>query len=231
MINPLEEALQAEGISGQLADLARGVYGQESSNGRNTKTSNAGAVGGMQILPKTFSSVADSNWDINDPVHNARAGVRYLKQLHNQTKGDLALTAVGYYGGPKAIEKARIGEAVRDPRNPNAPDTFEYADQVLNRLPNPASYNRLTRKNVAVTPVAPPVNTNMYPTEIPAYHGTPDEWSKFGRAMPDEKPVTPVALDFGNAAPIVKPVDGNFLQRFMPASVAPTVAAFKSWLK
>ena len=46
--SPLDIGLMQEGISGPLADVARSVYHQESSGGRNTTTSNAGAVGGMR---------------------------------------------------------------------------------------------------------------------------------------------------------------------------------------
>lgn len=133
-INPFDLALEMEGVSGPVADLARSIYQQESGGGRNTKTSNAGAVGGMQIIPKTFQSVADKGWDIADPIHNARAGLRYVKQLHEATNGDPRLTAIGYYGGPNAINQARQGNPVYDPRNPQAPSTFQYAQQVLSRL-------------------------------------------------------------------------------------------------
>lgn len=229
MNNPFDIALAQEGITGTLAQLARSVYGQESGSGSNTKTSNAGAVGGMQILPKTFASVADKGWDINDPVLNIRGGIRYLKQLHDMTDGDPALTAIGYYGGPKAIEKARAGVAVKDPRNPNAPDTFEYADQVLNRLPNPESYSRPVRNGVNPAPVTPPADTQMYPTDIPAYHGVPDEWSKFGRAVSPPEPVTPKSLGFGNPEPIVSAPDGGIMGRYMPQLVQPMISAFKRW--
>ncbi len=48
------KALAAEGVTGSLAEVARSVYVQESGGGKNTKTSNAGARGGMQIIPGTF---------------------------------------------------------------------------------------------------------------------------------------------------------------------------------
>ena len=131
----LDVALEAEGIGGALADVARSIYAQESGSGKNTTTSNAGAVGGMQILPGTFQQVADKGWDIADPIHNARAGVRYLRAMYERADGDPALAAVGYYGGPGGQDKAKKGEAVADPRNPKAPTTLEYAQQVVNRLP------------------------------------------------------------------------------------------------
>lgn len=133
--NPVERALEAEGADEGLAGLVRSIYQQESGGGRNTKTSNAGAVGGMQILPGTFKEVADDGWSISDPLHNARAGVRYARQMLERAGGEPALAAAGYYGGPGGLEKARNGVAVRDPRNPNAPSTLEYGQQVAARMP------------------------------------------------------------------------------------------------
>lgn len=131
----VDAALKAEGIDGRTADVVRSIYAQESGSGANTKTSNAGAVGGMQITPATFRSVADPDWKIEDPEHNLRAGIRYVKQMSDLAGGDPKLAAAGYYGGPGAIDKARQGIAVSDPRNPKAPNTLQYADQVAARLP------------------------------------------------------------------------------------------------
>ena len=224
-----ESALVKEGITGDLAHLARSVHGQESGSGTNTQTSNAGAVGNMQITPRTFASVADQGWDIKDPEQNIRGGLRYLRQLHESSGGDPSLTAVGYYGGPGAMAKARDGISVRDPRNPNAPDTFEYANQVVDRLPNADAVTRLTRKGMAVNPVPSPVDTQAIPTDIPAYHGIPDEWSKFGRAV---EPVKPQDLNYGvpSTTQVTAPNPG-FLAQYMPKLVQPTMEAFKGWGK
>lgn len=132
--SPVDVALQAEGVTGRAAEVARSIYEQESGSGKNTKTSNAGAVGGMQVVPATFKQVADKGWDINDPIDNARAGVRYVKMLDERGGGDPVLTAAGYYGGPGGQDKARKGIAVSDPRNPKAPNTLEYGQQVASRL-------------------------------------------------------------------------------------------------
>jgi len=141
--SPLDKALAAEGTTGPVADIARSIYTQESGAGSNTKTSNANAVGGMQVQPDTFSSVADKGWNIHDPVQNARAGVRYVQQMYSQAGGDPVLTAAGYYGGPGGLEKARQGIPVSDPRNPGAPNTLQYGQQVASRLPqsSPAVYD------------------------------------------------------------------------------------------
>lgn len=129
-----ENALKAEGVTGPMAQLARSIYSQESSGGRNTNTSNAGAVGGMQIIPSTFKSMADKGWDIKNPEHNARAGIRYIKNLAQKAGGDPWLTAVGYYSGEGGMNAARKGVARVDRRNPNAPNTFQYADSVVGRI-------------------------------------------------------------------------------------------------
>ena len=93
---PFEKALVDEGIVGTpLESLARSIYMQESSGGKNTKTSNAGAVGGMQILPGTFNEVLPGG-NINDPYDNSRAGLRYIKKMNDLAGGDLTLTAAGY---------------------------------------------------------------------------------------------------------------------------------------
>lgn len=138
-VNPFDAALAAEGVDGKVADIARSIYQQESGSGRNTKTSNAGAVGGMQIIPATFSRMSDKGWAIDNPEHNARAGIRYIKTLYDKSGGDPALTAAGYYGGEGGMAKAKQGIAVSDPRNPNAPNTLQYGQQVAARLSSPAS--------------------------------------------------------------------------------------------
>lgn len=128
-----EQALEAEGVTGTQAQLARSIYSQESSGGRNTATSSAGARGGMQIIPSTFKSVADKGWSVDNPLHNARAGIRYIKDLSNKAGGDPWLTAVGYYSGPGGMAAARKGVARRDADEPNAPNTFQYANAVVAR--------------------------------------------------------------------------------------------------
>lgn len=166
--SPFDIALQAEGVTGKAADVARSIYQQESASGKNTKTSNAGAVGGMQIVPATFNSVADDGWDINDPVHNARAGIRYVQQMSDLAGGDPTLTAAGYYGGPGGLEKARNGVAVSDPRNPGAPNTLQYGQQVAQRIPKGAMAQAMDKVTDAIIPSAnaqevPPSNGRAAP--------------------------------------------------------------------
>jgi hypothetical protein len=133
--DPFAAALILEGITDprQIAYL-RSIHGQESGGGKNTKTSNRGAIGGMQILPDTFKSVADAGMDIKDPVDNARAGIRYAMQGYQAAQGNPTLAAAYYYGGPSGLEKAKKGVAVSDPKNPNNPNTLEYGKSIAKRM-------------------------------------------------------------------------------------------------
>ena len=208
-----EEALAAEGITGQLADVARSIYKQESSSGKNTKTSNAGAVGGMQILPDTFASVADKGWDINDPMMNARAGIRYIKQMDKLAGGDPALIAAGYYGGPGGLQKAKQGIAVSDPRNPKAPNTLQYGQQVAARLNGDKAKTKPDMQPVEiakVTPVelpAPEVTAAAQPVPVapvepmpqtvPVMASGPDPWTEFQERFRTSEPVRAADLQYG----------------------------------
>jgi hypothetical protein len=218
-----EQALEAEGVTGPLADIARSIYKQESGSGTNTRTSNAGAVGGMQILPGTFREVADRGWNINDPLQNARAGIRYVRKMHTLAGGDPSLTAAGYYGGPGGLEKARTGVPVSDPRNPNAPTTLEYARQVTARLPGAqpvptgAAFGRYPSSGSARQPVVvppdvrastmPPVGPAQLKPEapipvvaeapLPAFDTRPNAWAEFQRTYQAQAPVRPENLSWG----------------------------------
>ena len=227
MANLFEDALAAEGITGKLADVARSIYQQESGSGKNTKTSNAGAKGGMQIIPSTFNSVADKGWDINDPLHNARAGARYVAQMFKQAGGDPALTAAGYYGGPGGMEKARRGIAVSDPRNPNAPNTLQYAQQVASRIPGSSRVQEAlpveapvqlapapTPTTVAYRDVAPPAPVRSMADDVA-------EWNQLQQAMPQEQPVRVADLNYGQF---------NAPQMAMPrVNIQPNFQAFSKW--
>ncbi|WP_162174148.1 lytic transglycosylase domain-containing protein [Herminiimonas sp. CN] len=195
-----DKALADEGVTGPAADVARSIYQQESGSGRNTKTSNAGAVGGMQVIPATFNRMADQGWDINNPEHNARAGIRYIKTLNERAGGDPALTAAGYYGGEGAIDKARKGIAVSDPRNPNAPNTLQYGQQVADRLPK---RNPLMQAANAVTSAIMPSANAAAISEVNPY----DQFD-----MPSGKTAAPNPYDQFDptaAAQTANPADGN----------------------
>lgn len=245
-----ESALSAEKVTGPLADLARSIYTQESGGGKNTKTSNAGARGGMQIIPGTFAQVADKGWSIDDPLQNARAGIRYLKTLDKQAGGNPTLTAAGYYGGPGGLEKARRGVAVADPRNPNAPNTLQYGQQVVARMPaassTPAPVMAAAQpvaQQVALAQEAPPpqpVGSGLVelPPELLAHRtGAPqgvssaqqaDAWAQFLKSMPSgqqQVAMQPADISYGPRPMDIRP---PVMER-APGAMVPNFAAFSSW--
>src|SRR4051812_3894779 len=89
-------------------DPARALahWQQESSGGKNTKTSVDGAHGGFQILPATFKSVYPEG-DIDNPHDNARGGIRFLKKIADRFPGNPEAQAASYFTGPDRV--ARYG--------------------------------------------------------------------------------------------------------------------------
>lgn len=168
-------ALRAENMTGDLEKVARSIYAQESGSGRNTKTSNRGARGGMQIIPDTFARMADPGWDIDNPEHNTRAGLRYIQHLSKLAGGDPRLTAIGYYGGEGAIAKARKGVAVSDPVNPKAPNTFQYGDEVVARAGLAPRGN--TPAPVAAVALAPQPPQGAAPVGPPPSDQAPEDYT------------------------------------------------------
>ena len=121
-----DKALDMEGITNpRERAFLKALHAQESSGKATEKTSNRDAHGAMQILPATFKSVADAGMDINKPLDNMRAGIRYGLQGFTAAKGDPVLAGAYYYGGPGGMQKAAKGQAVSDPKNPNAPTTID----------------------------------------------------------------------------------------------------------
>ena len=206
-IDTFDARLIQEGIdpASHKGATLKAIYSQESSSGKNTNTSNAGAVGGMQIMPNTFNSVANKEWDINNPEHNTRAGIRYGSQLYDANSGDANKTAIGYYGGQNAINKAEQGIAVSDPRNPNAPNTIEYANSITNKMNN-AEQDNLKKLWESSSEIKPAVQENKPKSSmlglggramlegvagVPA--GIYNAVSALGNiGMPENRPVTPL---------------------------------------
>ena len=130
-----DRALDMEGITNpRERAFLKALHAQESSGKATEKTSNRDAHGAMQILPATFKSVADPSMDINKPLDNMRAGIRYGMQGFSAAKGNPVLAGAYYYGGPGGMQKAAKGQAVSDPKNPNAPNTLDYGNSIAKRM-------------------------------------------------------------------------------------------------
>jgi hypothetical protein len=147
-VDSLAAALEAEGITDPVAvELIRSIYGQESSSGRNTGPSPAGARGPMQVMPATFVEMMGPDADIDDPMTNLRAGSRYAQQMLRRAGGDPRLAAAGYYGGPGGMDKLRAGRDTQAPQE-DFPSVSEYADEVTARMrTTPEGVERLLNLN------------------------------------------------------------------------------------
>lgn len=75
---------------------------QAESNYTPSAVSDAGAVGVMQLMPDTASSLGVTN--IYDPRDNIEGGVKYIKQLLNTFDGDVSKAVAAYNAGPQAVK-------------------------------------------------------------------------------------------------------------------------------
>jgi N-acetylmuramoyl-L-alanine amidase len=127
---PTQETVSPSAV-GQVASehgvppsLAEAIAEQESGF-NNGLTSSANARGVMQILPETWTWI---NQDLASPpplapasaASNVRGGVLFLQWLLNESEGDPARAAAGYYQGLESVR--REGEA---------PETEQYVNSVL----------------------------------------------------------------------------------------------------
>jgi len=133
------KAIQMEGVTdpAQVA-FAKAVFDQESRNNVGSKTSHKGAVGGMQVMPGTFNDNADKGMRIDNPLDNARVGIRYAIKGLKAADGDPKLAAVHYYSGPGGMNTVARGGDVPGPLNKETgkrdPSALEYAAQLATRL-------------------------------------------------------------------------------------------------
>jgi hypothetical protein len=199
-ITSFEKALKDEGIAGtNLEPVARSIFQQESSSGANVKTSNAGARGPMQVLPATFKAY-NPQGNIDDPYDNSVGGLRYIKDLFSKTN-DPGLTAIGYYGGPKAIEKAKQGIAVSDPRNPNAPNTLQYMEQVMGRTKGSQPQPTPRGNKPPVNPLIKQKITDLGPSyqAALALMAKADDLSEAREKIAEEEELASAGADFSQA--------------------------------
>ena len=104
-------------------DLLRAVIKQESGF-YPCAVSAKGAKGLMQLMPATMEQFAVA--DPFDAKASVDAGAKYLKQLLEKYKGDLALALGAYNAGPTAVDEAN--------GIPDIAETRNYVDAILTTL-------------------------------------------------------------------------------------------------
>lgn len=101
--------------------LAAAVIREESQYDARA-VSRVGAIGLMQVMPATASTVAKkfgladvSREDLFDEGTNVRIGVHYLDQLLEQFQGNVSYAVASYNAGPQAVSSWVAKHGTRDP--------------------------------------------------------------------------------------------------------------------
>ncbi len=84
--------------------LVKAVIRAESGYNPNA-VSKKGAMGLMQLMPRTAEALGVEDEDIFNPENNIDAGVKYLKHLLVQFNGDIRLAVAAYNAGIKKVRK------------------------------------------------------------------------------------------------------------------------------
>jgi soluble lytic murein transglycosylase len=123
--------------------LAAAVVECESS-GRPRAVSSSGALGLMQLMPRTAKAMAEelglprpSGSDLFDPDLNIRLGTYYLSKLWRRYEGDRLLAVAAYHAGPTNIDEwrkqRRYASTEAFVSEVNAPLTRAYVRRVIER--------------------------------------------------------------------------------------------------
>lgn len=140
----VESAIQAAAQRHNVdPNLVRAVI-QVESNFNPQAVSNKGALGLMQLMPKTAKSLKVNN--AFDPQQNIDAGVRHLKTLLDNFGGDIELSLAAYNAGETAVQHHKGVPPYAETRDYVKKITALYAKQ-NSLLGRPAHPIRTVRDN------------------------------------------------------------------------------------
>lgn len=136
-------SVSAKDFESQAALLAPKIERVESNRQDYPPDSSAGAIGPMQLEPKTAKWIAQlsgmdpNKIDIRDPATNRTLGTKYIAWLLNHYQGNEQLASAAYNGGQGTVDGAlkasggSIWNDINDPKFIEAKETRDYVKKVL----------------------------------------------------------------------------------------------------
>jgi soluble lytic murein transglycosylase len=116
--------------------IAAVIY--EESKFRENQESSAGAIGLMQVQPRTALDIAKHSGattfvvrDLRDPEINIRYGTFYLRELFDRYGGSEVAALAAYHAGPGNVDRWGGSELALD--QIGFPETRAYVQKVLDR--------------------------------------------------------------------------------------------------
>lgn len=116
-----EDAVVQSAINHDIPiELALAVAHQESRFDCDAQSS-VGAVGVMQVMPKTAEYLGYDPTKLHDCEYGAEVGIKYLKQQLNRTNNDVRRALIAYNCGPNC-------------RNPQNQETSNYVRKIMQSI-------------------------------------------------------------------------------------------------
>ncbi|MGB6942308.1 MAG: lytic transglycosylase domain-containing protein [Bryobacteraceae bacterium] len=132
-LTPQQLVTQAAVHAGLPPAIVQSIARAESGY-REDAVSPKGAIGLMQLMPKTAAGL---DADPHDPAQNAEAGARYLRDLLEKYENDphqVSKAVAAYNAGPAAVDKYH--------GIPPYPETIQYVNRVLKQYEKATQYEK-----------------------------------------------------------------------------------------
>jgi hypothetical protein len=143
--------------------LALGIVMNESQFNPKVKDSSAGAIGLMQVMPKTGKALGYTKEQLRNEDTNIEAGLKALKGNLDRTKGDWLLSAALYNAGDVSLSNTNVKEK-------GIPaETADYVKKLQN-------YGVFNTASEEAAPAAAPSGTTPATDAAPAIGGGAEEF-------------------------------------------------------